>query len=105
MLTAPEHLRFSPLAAASVCFSVDNDLVRAGRAAHPATRCVTAATRPKAGAALSFSLGRHACAAPRQVYEPFFADFGPLNMSCAFRFCQRALAALEARVPAHTLLR
>ena len=32
-----------------------------------------------------------------QVYEPFFADFGPLNMACAFRFCQRALAALEAR--------
>jgi hypothetical protein len=31
------------------------------------------------------------------VYEPFFADFGPLNMSCAYRFCQRALAALEAR--------
>jgi cell division cycle 14 len=34
----------------------------------------------------------------RQVYEPFFADFGPLNMACAYRFCQRALAALEARV-------
>jgi cell division cycle 14 len=34
------------------------------------------------------------------VYEPFFADFGPLNMSCAYRFCQRALAALEARGPA-----
>jgi cell division cycle 14 len=29
------------------------------------------------------------------VYEPFFADFGPLNMACAYRFCQRALAALE----------
>jgi hypothetical protein len=28
VLSAPEHLRFSPLAASSVCFSVDNDLVR-----------------------------------------------------------------------------
>jgi hypothetical protein len=32
-----------------------------------------------------------------QVYEPFFADFGPLNMACCYRFCQQALAALEAR--------
>lgn len=22
------------------------------------------------------------------VYEPFFADFGPLNLSCTFRYCK-----------------
>jgi hypothetical protein len=22
-----------------------------------------------------------------QVYEPFFADFGPLNLACTYRFC------------------
>lgn len=29
-----------------------------------------------------------------QVYEPFAADFGPLNMGSTFRFCQQALSLL-----------
>jgi len=28
-------------------------------------------------------------------YEPFFSDFGPLNLSCLFRFCQDLRAKLE----------
>ena len=32
-----------------------------------------------------------------QVYEPFFADFGPLNMGCVYRFCQTLLASIKVR--------
>ena len=32
-----------------------------------------------------------------QVYQPFFADFGPLNLGQAFRFCQKLRAALKVR--------
>jgi len=28
-------------------------------------------------------------------YEPFFSDFGPLNLSCLFRFCQELRGKLE----------
>jgi len=33
------------------------------------------------------------------VYEPFFADFGPLNLSCVFRYCK----ILEAKLKDPTL--
>ena len=29
-----------------------------------------------------------------QVYEPFFADFGPLNLGKTYRFCQKVNAYL-----------
>jgi len=29
------------------------------------------------------------------VYEPFFADFGPLNLSCTFRYCRLVKAILD----------
>ena len=32
-----------------------------------------------------------------QVYEPFFADFGPLNLGCAYRFCHMLQSSLKVR--------
>ncbi len=29
------------------------------------------------------------------VYEPFFADFGPLNLSCTYRYCKLVQALLD----------
>lgn len=31
------------------------------------------------------------------VYEPFFADFGPLNLGCTYRFCQKINTLLKVR--------
>ena len=28
------------------------------------------------------------------VYEPFFADFGPLNLACTYQFCEKLRAKL-----------
>jgi len=28
-------------------------------------------------------------------YEPFFSDFGPLNLGCTYRFCEMLSAKLE----------
>lgn len=33
-----------------------------------------------------------------QVYEPFFADFGPLNLGCVYRFCQQVIASLKVGI-------
>ena len=30
------------------------------------------------------------------VYEPFFADFGPLNMGLSYRFCERTQVSPDA---------
>ena len=32
---------------------------------------------------------------PLQIYEPFAADFGPLNLGSTFRFCQKAMSLLQ----------
>lgn len=32
-----------------------------------------------------------------QLYEPFFADFGPLNLGRTFRFCQQTKQLLQVR--------
>jgi hypothetical protein len=45
VLSAPENLRYSQLAAASVCFSVDNDLVRPLRGASAHRRIGASAPR------------------------------------------------------------
>lgn len=33
-----------------------------------------------------------------QVYEPFYADFGPLNLGKTYRFCARTAELLEVRI-------
>lgn len=35
------------------------------------------------------------------VYEPFFADFGPLNLGKLYRFCQMLNARLDVRALVH----
>ena len=42
-------------------------------------------------------MGSNRALAAVQVYEPFFADFGPLNMGCVYRFCQTLLASIKVR--------
>ena len=32
-----------------------------------------------------------------QLYEPFYADFGPLNLGKTYRFCARTAELLEVR--------
>jgi hypothetical protein len=34
---------------------------------------------------------------PPQLYEPFYADFGPLNLGKTYRFCARTAELLEVR--------
>ena len=36
-----------------------------------------------------------------QVYEPFYADFGPLNLGLAFSFCQKTRRLLEVGTDLH----
>ena len=38
-----------------------------------------------------------------QVYEPFFADFGPLNLGLAYRYCQRTAELLKVCDALHIL--
>ncbi len=35
-----------------------------------------------------------------QLYEPFFADFGPLNLGKTYRFCQKTKQLLQVRYTA-----
>jgi hypothetical protein len=38
------------------------------------------------------------CGRLPQVYEPFYADFGPLNMGRTFRFCEITARLLKVRL-------
>lgn len=44
--------------------------------------------------AVSFLTVQRACVY-KQIYEPFFADFGPLNLACTYRFCRKLHQLLE----------
>lgn len=33
-----------------------------------------------------------------QLYEPFYADFGPLNLGKTYRFCEHTKQLLQVRV-------
>jgi hypothetical protein len=136
ILKRPDALARSPIAAASICYCIDHDLVRAAaprrrRAASPRRRRATtsspflpAATRaplllplapaawPPLGCAPRPRLWPPPTAprrrrpmpppgprplAPLQVYEPFYADFGPLNLGRTYRFCEITARLLKVR--------
>lgn len=54
-LRRPDNVRSSSIAAANMCYSIDEEL----------------------------------------LYEPFFADFGPLNLGRAYRYCKKTQALLQ----------
>lgn len=33
-----------------------------------------------------------------QIYEPFASDFGPLNLSCTYKFCQQTKRLLQVAI-------
>lgn len=105
-LRRAEALSASPTARKSICFSIDNELVGfarpvvTGRFAHAKPsyhrvfRCPhRKKPRPPQARQLTPPL------ASLQIYEPFFADFGPLNLGQAYRFCEKTSAMLKVRHP------
>ncbi|KAF8072515.1 CDC14A [Scenedesmus sp. PABB004] len=48
---------------------------------------------PTAAAGLCYSIDAEL------LYEPFYADFGPLNLGKTYRFCEHTRALLQARAP------
>ena len=44
------------------------------------------------------------CIDTELVYEPFCADFGPLNLGNTFRFCQKLSALLKVQARSLSLL-
>jgi hypothetical protein len=69
----------------ALCFSIDNDLVSAREIT--LARCHRSTTS-RSGCDMR-------CAGITQLYEPFFADFGPLNLGQAFRYCTKLHQLLE----------
>jgi hypothetical protein len=100
ILKHPDSISRSPAAAASVCYCIDADLVRA---------CVCVCCSCVHATCVGLS-GQHQHPYRRhsshralhipQLYEPFYADFGPLNLGKTYRFCEltaRLLAEAEQR--------
>ena len=97
-LRRPDGLSASPIARKSLCFGIDNELVR-----FLATR--TPKCSPKTTIAiLAFSTASMICmhlifvALVAQLFEPFFAEFGPLNLGLAYRFCEKLTSYLKVCV-------
>lgn len=96
-LKQPDALQRSAIAASSVCYCIDNELVRL-------------AIWDVSNHSLPVSQQRLLTLHPSllQLYEPFYADFGPLNLGKTYRFCELTKRLLQVgicavRQPAATL--
>jgi hypothetical protein len=90
-----DSLARSRTAAAAVCYCIDHELVRGASQPGVCPQPGKKATRAQpAGDGAPTSPARPA---PLQLYEPFYADFGPLNLGKTFRFCEITARLLEVR--------
>ena len=76
----------------AICFCIDNDMVRCFI---PLAGSVHAWSGPSSSL-VAFGYTEPACEPP-QVYEPFFGDFGPLNLGHTYNFCKRVNDLLHVR--------
>jgi hypothetical protein len=125
-LKRPESLSRSAIACSSLCYCIDHDLVRGaargvawhgmGAAGGGARSWRSECARHDGGRTLGAAAPRQAPpprarltqaphaprALPPQLYEPFYADFGPLNLGRTYRFCQITARLLKVGARAHT---
>lgn len=95
VLRHPDGVLRSPIAASSICYCIDQDLVRAGTVAAAQSdlhvgqppACAAAGLHAVCNARTSFLI-TSCSSCPLQLYEPFFQDFGPLNLGRTYRFCE-----------------
>ena len=82
----------SQFAREHVVYSIDEELVSGGRGlfcffSHQTSGAATLTPAPALPPTIH----------PPQLYEPFYADFGPLNLGKTYRFCARTAELLEVR--------
>lgn len=80
----PEYLARSPIAASNLCYCIDHDLV-------------STASRLQWEHHLLPCCSHASLLVDAQLYEPFYADFGPLNMGRTYRFCETTARLLQVR--------
>lgn len=87
-LRHPDGEKFSKIAASGISYCIDDELVSSSELQEqmpPAAAC------PALGPCLTRS-----CLL-LQLYEPFYADFGPLNLGKTYRFCEHTKQLLQVR--------
>lgn len=85
----PDSVRYSSVAQQHICYCIDDELVRMGAR----SGCLTELP----GASLAGCVMCRVRPSLVQLYEPFFADFGPLNLGKTYRFCQKTKQLLQVR--------
>lgn len=90
-LRQPDAQKYSAIAASGISYCIDDELVSCSEL-HPAAGPVflwLSVWGLVSHTTLSLLL---------QLYEPFYADFGPLNLGKTHRFCEHTKQLLQVRV-------
>jgi len=86
-LRHPDGAKYSAIAASGISYSIDDELVSCCPELQDMHSCCSSCCMA-ACSHLTF---------PVQLYEPFYADFGPLNLGKTYRFCEHTKQLLQVR--------
>lgn len=85
-LRTSDGLQRSGIASGSITYCIDSELVRSSAIFTAVSMAEPPLHERLTGVAQFPTL---------QVYEPFYADFGPLNLGLTYRFCQKTQTNLQ----------